>query len=107
MKNFLFELCAETVQAAQAAELGGADRIELCSQLPIGGVTPSEDLISAVIRVLSIPVHVLIRPRGGDFVYSPAEFAQMRRQIEPEPRELPLEFCFRMETWTSGAAAIS
>jgi copper homeostasis protein len=82
MKNFLFELCAETVQAAQAAELGGADRIELCSQLPIGGVTPSEDLISAVIRVLSIPVHVLIRPRGGDFVYSPAEFAQMRRQIE-------------------------
>ena len=82
MKNFLFELCAETMQAAQAAESGGANRIELCSQLSIGGVTPSQELISAVIRELSIPVHILIRPRGGDFVYSPAEFDQMRRQIE-------------------------
>jgi len=82
MKNYLFELCAESVQAAQAAELGGADRIEFCSQLSIGGVTPSEELTSAVIRTLSIPVHVLIRPRGGDFVYSPAEFDQMRRQID-------------------------
>jgi copper homeostasis protein len=82
MKNYLFELCAESAQAAQAAELGGADRIELCSQLSISGVTPSEELTSAVIRALSIPVHVLIRPRGGDFVYSAAEFDQMRRQIE-------------------------
>lgn len=82
MKNYLFELCAESVQAAQAAELGGADRIELCSHLSIGGVTPGEELISAVIRAVAIPVHVLIRPRGGDFVYSPAEFDQMRRQIE-------------------------
>ena len=82
MKNYLFELCAETVQAAQAAELGGADRIEFCSQLPIGGVTPAEDLISAVIQAVAIPVHVLIRPRGGDFVYSADEFNQMRRQIE-------------------------
>jgi copper homeostasis protein len=82
MKTYLFELCAESVQAAQAAELGGADRIELCSQLSIGGVTPSEELIAAVIRAVSIPVHVLIRPRGGDFVYSPAEFDQMRRQID-------------------------
>jgi copper homeostasis protein len=82
MKNYLFELCAESVQAAQAAELGGADRIELCSQLSIGGVTPSEELISAVIRTLSIPVHVLIRPRGGDFIYSPAEFGQMHLQID-------------------------
>lgn len=82
MKNYLFELCAESVQAAQAAEHGGADRIELCSQLSIGGLTPSEDLISAVIRSVAIPVHVLIRPRGGDFVYSPEEFDQMQRQIE-------------------------
>jgi copper homeostasis protein len=81
MKNYLFELCAETVQAAKAAELGGADRIEFCSQLSIGGVTPSEELISAVIRAVAIPVHVLIRPRGGDFVYTRAEFDQMRQQI--------------------------
>ena len=82
MKNYLFELCAESVQAAQAAELGGADRIEFCSQLSIGGITPSEELISAVIHSVTIPVHVLIRPRGGNFVYSPAELDHMRRQID-------------------------
>lgn len=82
MKNFLFELCAESVEAAQAAESGGADRVELCSQLAMGGVTPSVDLIEATIQALSIPVHVLIRPRGGDFVFSAEEFDQMRRQVQ-------------------------
>jgi copper homeostasis protein len=86
MKNFLFELCAENVEAAQAAEAGGADRIELCSQLSIGGVTPDADLIAAAVEALSIPVHILIRPRGGDFVFSAAEFAQMRHQIEQAQR---------------------
>jgi copper homeostasis protein len=80
-KAFLFELCVETLQAAQAAELGGADRIELCDRLDIGGVTPGEKLISTTIQELSIPVHVLIRPRGGDFVHSAAEFEQMKRQV--------------------------
>jgi copper homeostasis protein len=82
MKAFLFELCAETLQAAQAAELGGANRIELCDRLDIGGVTPGEKLTSATIQALSIPVHVLIRPRGGDFAYSAAEFDQMKQQIQ-------------------------
>jgi copper homeostasis protein len=82
MKNFLFELCAENVEAAQAAEAGGADRIELCSQLSIGGITPEAELVAETIAALSIPVHVLIRPRGGDFVFSAVEFAQMRRQVE-------------------------
>jgi copper homeostasis protein len=86
MKNFLFELCAENVEAAQAAEAGGADRIELCSQLSIGGVTPGADLIAAAVEALSIPVHILIRPRGGDFVFSAAEFAQMCHQIEQAQR---------------------
>jgi copper homeostasis protein len=86
MKNFLFELCAENVEAAQAAEAGGADRIELCSQLSIGGVTPDADLIAAAVQALSIPVHILIRPRGGDFVFSASEFAQMRHQIEQAQR---------------------
>ncbi|HUX44734.1 MAG TPA: copper homeostasis protein CutC [Terracidiphilus sp.] len=81
MKRFLFELCAETLDAAQAAERGGADRIELCSQLEIGGVTPDDALLKTVLAELTIPVHVLIRPRGGDFVYSAAEFAQIRREI--------------------------
>lgn len=82
MKNFLFELCVESLQSARAAEAGGADRIELCSDLLIDGVTPSFDLMSTTIEALSIPVHVLIRPRGGDFTYSAAEFVQMQRQVE-------------------------
>jgi copper homeostasis protein len=81
MKNFLFELCAETLQAAQAADRGGADRIELCIRLDLGGITPSEQLIAATVKALSIPVHVLIRPRGGDFAYSAWEFDQMREQV--------------------------
>ena len=81
-KSFLFELCVETLHAAQAAELGGADRIELCEKLDIGGVTPGEKLISTTIQALSIPVHVLIRPRGGDFVYSAAEFDLMKEQVQ-------------------------
>jgi copper homeostasis protein len=81
MKAYLFELCVETLLAAQAAEQGGADRIELCERLEIGGITPGEELISATIQELSIPVHVLIRPRGGDFVYSAAEFGLMKQQI--------------------------
>jgi copper homeostasis protein len=86
MKPFLFEVCAESVEAAHAAESGGADRIELCSQLPIGGVTPEIDLTTAVIRAVSIPVNVLIRPRGGDFVYSAEEFRVLKRQIEQAKR---------------------
>jgi copper homeostasis protein len=82
MKSFLFELCAETLQAAQAADRGGADRIELCVRLDLGGVTPSEQLITATVKALSIPVHVLIRPRGGDFAYSAWEFDQMREQVQ-------------------------
>jgi copper homeostasis protein len=82
MKTFLFEVCAEGVEAAQAAESGGADRIELCSQLPTGGITPEIELTRAAIRAVSIPVHVLIRPRSGDFCYSKEEFALVKRQIE-------------------------
>jgi copper homeostasis protein len=77
-----FELCAERLESAQAAEAGGADRVELCSELSIGGLTPSFDLVRAVVKSVSIPVHVLIRPRGGNFTPTEAEFAQMRRQVE-------------------------
>lgn len=65
-----------------AAERGGADRIELCSNLAVGGVTPDDALLHSVLRAVSIPVHVLIRPRAGDFFYTPGEFALMRRQID-------------------------
>jgi copper homeostasis protein len=82
MKNFLFELCAESVEAARAGEFGGADRIELCSHLSVGGVTPDLSLIAATTRALSIPVHILIRPRSGDFVFSSEEFELMKDQIQ-------------------------
>ena len=75
------ELCAPSLAAALAADRGGADRIELCSNLPVGGVTPDDDLVAATLSSVSIPVHVLIRPRAGDFVYSAEEFALMQRQI--------------------------
>jgi copper homeostasis protein len=55
--------------------------MELCEQLEIDGLTPAPALLAGVLRSVSIPVHVLIRPRGGDFVYSPAEFALMREQV--------------------------
>ncbi len=82
IQNPIFELCAPSLAAAVAAERGGADRIELCSNLPVGGVTPEPLLLEAVLAAISIPVHVLIRPRDGDFVYSASEFTQMRRQVE-------------------------
>jgi copper homeostasis protein len=81
MTTPFFELCAESSEAARAAESGGADRIELCSQLQSGGLTPSVELIAASAGALSIPIYVLIRPRAGSFVFSREEFALMRWQI--------------------------
>jgi copper homeostasis protein len=82
MKVPLFELCVTNLEAARAAESGGADRIELCSQLSHGGVTPDLELMRAAIQAVSIPIYVLIRPRTGDFLFSPTEFDQMKCQIE-------------------------
>jgi copper homeostasis protein len=76
-----FELCAETIDACLAAKEGGADRIELCSGLSEGGLTPSHGLVSAAIERSGLPVHVLIRPRGGGFFYSEPEVALMREDI--------------------------
>jgi len=81
MREIVFELCAETVEACVAAGEGGAHRIELCSGLSEGGLTPSHGLIRAAIQSSGLPVHVLIRPRGGDFFYSSAEVAVMREDI--------------------------
>jgi copper homeostasis protein len=82
MKDFLLELCVETMEAALAAEAGGADQIELCAELLIGGLTPSFPLLTATVKSLSIPVSVLIRLRGGDFTSTAGEFEQMREQIK-------------------------
>ncbi|WP_228852655.1 copper homeostasis protein CutC [Aegicerativicinus sediminis] len=78
----LLEICAANYQSALNAELGGADRIELCSELGVGGITPSYGLVSKVIEKLDIPVFVLIRPRSGSFVYSEEELSIMKADIE-------------------------
>lgn len=78
----LIEVCVETVGSAMAAERGGAQRIELCSDLLEGGITPSLGLLEAVRSKISIALHSMIRPRGGDFCYSQEEFDVMRRDIE-------------------------
>jgi len=77
----IVEICANSFDSALAAKLGGATRIELCTALSLGGLTPSHGLIEKVMQTLDIPVHVLIRPRGGDFTYSERELDIMKRDI--------------------------
>ena len=82
VKSYLqFEVCAASIESALAAEKGGANRIELCSALSEGGLTPSAGMIKFACKNLNIPVFVLIRPRTGDFLYSGAEFATMKEDI--------------------------
>ena len=78
----LLEVCANSYQSAINAQNAGAHRIELCSELSVGGITPSYGLIKQVVEDLSIPVFVLIRPRSGNFYYSDVEFEIIKRDIQ-------------------------
>lgn len=78
----LVEICANSLESALNAEKAGANRIELCSELGVGGITPSYGLIAEVKKRLHIPIHVLIRPRSGHFTYSEWDFDIMKRDIE-------------------------
>ena len=80
-QNFLLEITVESVEAARAAERAGADRIELCADLNSGGVTPRAETMQKFHAALHIPVYSMIRPRAGDFVYTPAEVAVMKSEI--------------------------
>lgn len=78
----IVEVCANSLESALNAQKAGADRIELCTELAVGGLTPSFGLLQLVRERISIPVNVLIRPRSGDFTYSDLEFGIMERDIE-------------------------
>lgn len=81
-QDYYLEICANSVESAVAAQDGGASRIELCQQLEVGGVTPSAGQILLARQLLSIGVHVLIRPRAGDFCYSDREFEEIIKDVE-------------------------
>lgn len=78
----ILEICTDSVASCKEAEKGGAARVELCANLFEGGTTPSAGCIQVARKQISIPLHVLIRPRGGDFCYTEDEFAVMRQDVE-------------------------
>ena len=82
MNRPLIEACVDSYASVMAAARGGADRLELCANLAIGGTTPSLSLFRQVRRDCGVPVNVLIRPRFGDFLYDEAELEEMGEEIE-------------------------
>lgn len=80
-ETYQLEICANSVLSAVTAQEGGADRVELCQNLDVGGTTPSLGQVWLARAGLSIGLHVLIRPRGGDFLYSDLEFLEMKSDI--------------------------
>jgi copper homeostasis protein len=76
-KTPLIEVCVEGIDGFLAAQEAGADRVELCASLIEGGLTPSLGTVREALKLATIPFHVIVRPRGGDFLYSEAEFATM------------------------------
>lgn len=81
-ERILLEIAIESVDDARAAVRGGADRLELCSALDLGGLTPTPATVAAVKRAAKIPVVAMIRPRAGGFCYSDAELAVMEAEVE-------------------------
>lgn len=82
MRNYVLECCVDSVESAVAAQAGGANRLELCANLVIGGTTPDINLYLAVREKVSIKINVLIRPRFGDFCYTGEEFGIIKKDVE-------------------------
>ena len=78
----ILEICVDSFASAQAAIAGGADRLELCSALTVGGLTPDRELLRQIRRESDIPIRCLMRPRGGDFLYNREELQMLAAQIE-------------------------
>tara|TARA_B100001758_G_scaffold179306_1_gene156069 strand:+ start:3086 stop:3733 length:648 start_codon:yes stop_codon:yes gene_type:complete len=79
--DVLLEACVENLDQALLAEQKNADRIELCGRLDLGGITPSRDMIISSVKDLRIPAKIMIRPRGGNFIYSDSEVELMISDI--------------------------
>jgi copper homeostasis protein len=77
----LIELCVEGIDGLLAAQAAGADRVELCASLVEGGITPSLGTVRAALELATVPFHVIVRPRGGDFLYSEAEYRSMLADV--------------------------
>lgn len=77
----LLEICVDSLSSARAAIAGGADRLELCSALALGGLTPYSALLEQIRKESDIAIRCLMRPRGGDFLYEPEEIQMMAAQI--------------------------
>ena len=75
------EVCVDAIGGAVAATAGGADRLELCAELPVGGISPSIGLLRGVLAATPLPVMVMVRVRGGDFCFSAEEVAAMSAEI--------------------------
>src|SRR2546425_701694 len=85
-ESVLVEACVDSIESALAAARGGAHGIELCANLVEGGTTPSAGTLAVCRERLDIPIHVLVRPRGGDFLYTATEFTVLledRRRAGP------------------------
>ena len=80
--NFIKDACVESINGAFAAEKNGADRIEICSNLELDGLTPSREIVHKLIETLNIPIKVMIRPKAGDFCYNRQEIKEMFDEIE-------------------------
>ncbi len=79
--QYTFEICANSAESCVAAQKGGAHRVELCASMPEGGTTPSFGEIKLARKLIDIRLHVIIRPRGGDFLYTPLELDIMEEDI--------------------------
>lgn len=77
----LVEVCVQNLEAAVIAAEAGADRLELCENLAVGGVSPSEGLLLEIQSLIDIPIHVLVRPREGGFIYSVSEYESILQEI--------------------------
>ena len=83
----IFEICVDSIAGVRAAKAAGAGRVELCADLLEGGITPSRGMIRQARTIAGIGLNVMIRPRGGDFLFDDDEFATMRSDIETAKAE--------------------